>query len=54
MKVEFNLKCTCLNCDKEINPDYQICSIACLYELAECARKQGVKSHYGKSDVWKK
>ena len=53
-KVVFNLQNTCLNCEKPIPADYELCTTKCMNELAKEAKAQGVKSHYNISDVWRK
>ena len=54
MRIKVELENTCLNCEKPIPMEFELCSIRCLNELADCAKKQGVKSNYKKNEVWKK
>ena len=53
MTVEINLQNTCLNCERPIPMDFEICTKKCLDELAECAKAHGVKSYYTIKEVWK-
>ena len=54
MKVEVVLNNTCLNCEKPIPMDFMLCTTRCMNELRKEAKEQGVDSHYGISDVWRK
>ena len=51
MNIEIKLINSCLNCEQEISINAQLCSVECLRELAECAKKAGVKSNYTLDDV---
>lgn len=54
MSIQIKLNNTCLNCDRLIPIDFMLCSVCCKNALDKYAEKQGVKSSFDLSDVWKK
>lgn len=52
--VKVKLLYTCLNCEKPIPQEFELCSKKCLDKISDTAKKQGVKSRFRMGEVWRK